>query len=138
MVKETKPQRSYLNETAFFVRAGLHDSGDYSCVYSEKDLPLSTAAIAGLNAIWITIIGTGLHPSERARVGSHRSAAIFHPADISVAGPPAATEGDHVELTCSVSDALRTLAGCPLIQSYLVKKREPRSGYRPSTPRGRR
>ena len=48
-------------------------------------------------------------------------AASFHPADISVVGPAAVSEGEDFQLTCSVSDALQTLAGCSLIPSYLMK-----------------
>lgn len=129
-VVKKKRQRSNQNDAVFIISAGLHDSGNYSCTYSAKDLPLSTATITGLNVIPIRVIGTELHPSEcrsappcsvAPLMSSLCSAASFHPADISVAGPPAVSEGDDVELTCSVSGALQMLAGCPLIPSYLMR-----------------
>lgn len=129
-VVNKKRQRSNQNDIVFIVSVGFHDSGNYSCTYSVNNLPLSTENITGLNVIPIRVIGMDLHPSE-CRSTPPRSvpplilslcfAANFHPADISVAGPPAVREGDDVELTCSVSDALQTLTGCPLIPSYLMK-----------------
>lgn len=48
-------------------------------------------------------------------------AANFLPADISVSGPSSVSEGDNVELRCTVSDILQTLGNCELIHSYLKK-----------------
>lgn len=129
-VVSRKQQKSNQNDAVFIISVGLHNSGNYSCMYAAKELALSTATSTGLNVIPIRVIGTELHPSER-RSAPPRSvpplmsslcfAASFHPADISVAGPPAVSEGDDLKLTCSVSGALQTLAGCPLIPSYLMR-----------------
>lgn len=127
-VVNKKRQRSNQNDVVFVVNVGLGDSGNYSCTFSANDLPLSTAAIAGLSVLPIRVVGMDLHPSERRSTPRpSRSccpsciAANFHPADISVAGPPAVSQGGDVQLTCSVSEALQTLAGCPLVSSYLMK-----------------
>lgn len=129
-VVNKKRQRSNQNDAVFVViNVGLQDSGNYSCVYSANNLPESTA-ITGLNVIPIHVIGKDLHPSGCRSIPPRSVptlmlslcfAANFHPADISVVGPPAVGEGDTVELTCSVSDALQTLNGCLLIPSYLMK-----------------
>ncbi|XP_029688407.1 immunoglobulin superfamily member 1-like isoform X2 [Takifugu rubripes] len=102
-VVRKKQQKPNQKDTFFIIRVGLHDGGNYSCVFSVRDLPLSTAAATSLNIIPIRVI------------------ANFHPADISFAGPPAVKEGDDVALRCSVSDTLQTLGGCQFIQSYLIK-----------------
>lgn len=129
-VVNKKRLKSNQHDTVFIINVGLHDSGNYSCTYSANELPLSTATIARLSVIPIRVIGMDLHPSEHSATPPRSVpslmlslcfAANFHPADISVAGPHAVSEGDDVELTCSVSDALQTLAGCPLIPSYLMK-----------------
>lgn len=56
-VVRKKQQRSSENDVVFIVGARLCDAGNYSCVYSVDDLPLSAAA-EGLNAISIRVIGT--------------------------------------------------------------------------------
>lgn len=38
-----------------------------------------------------------------------------------MAGPSAVSEGDDVELRCSVSTSLQTLGECQFIHSYLIK-----------------
>lgn len=47
--------------------------------------------------------------------------ANFLPADVSLTGLLAVSEGDDVELKCAVSSTLQTLGNCQLIHSYLMK-----------------
>ncbi|XP_074467333.1 uncharacterized protein LOC141752943 [Sebastes fasciatus] len=99
---EKKKQKRDQNDTNFIIpRVGLHHSGSYSCFYSINNDSLSKVAQRGLNVIQILVISN------------------FLPADISVAGPSAVTEGDDVAFRCTVSDTLQTLGKCQLIHSYL-------------------
>lgn len=127
-VVRKKQQKPNQKDAIFIIRVGLHDGGNYSCVFSISELPLSAAATLSLNIIPIRVIGMDLHPPARPRSApplmlSSAFSANFHPADISLAGPPAVKEGDDVALRCSVSRTLQTLGGCQCIQSYLIKNR---------------
>ncbi|XP_031137407.1 uncharacterized protein LOC116037602 isoform X2 [Sander lucioperca] len=95
-------QKPDQNDTTFMIHSvGLHNSGNYSCVYSIWNNSLPKVAMRGDNVIQILVISN------------------FLPADISVAGPSTISEGDHVAFRCTVSDTLQTLGKCQLIHSYL-------------------
>ncbi|KAK2853573.1 hypothetical protein Q5P01_006234 [Channa striata] len=98
----TQQQEKY--DTVFFIpRVGLHQSGNYSCVYSKTKYSPLEVAKSGHNTIQILVI------------------ANFLPADISVAGSSTVSAGDDVEFRCTFSQTLQTLGKCQLIQSYLRK-----------------
>nr|XP_040021540.1 uncharacterized protein LOC120810754 [Gasterosteus aculeatus aculeatus] len=97
-----KKQKEDRDDTLFIIRnVSLNHSGKYSCVFSIKNDLLPKAPMRGLNVIQILVIPNYL------------------PADISIAGPLAVSEGDDVAFRCSVSDTLQTLGGCPFIHSHL-------------------
>ncbi|KAL3992746.1 BAI1-associated protein 2-like protein 2 [Sarotherodon galilaeus] len=97
-------QKKDRSDTTFIIpRAGLHYSGNYSCVYSPKYYTLSEVAKEGDNIIEILVI------------------ASFLPADISIVGASTVHEGDFVEFQCTVSQHLHTLGGCKFIYTYLRK-----------------
>ncbi|CAI5646008.1 unnamed protein product, partial [Oreochromis niloticus] len=97
-------QKQDRSDTKFSIpRAGLHHSGNYSCVYSQKPYTLSEVVKKGDNIIEILVI------------------ANFLPADISIVGPSTVHEGDYVEFQCTVSQHLHTLGGCKFIYAYLRK-----------------
>ncbi|XP_036950303.1 uncharacterized protein LOC119017625 isoform X2 [Acanthopagrus latus] len=93
------------NDDSIFIikRVGLHHSGNYSCVFSSTEYEPHQVAMRGDNVIQIQVI------------------ANYVPADISVAGPSTVSEGEDVELRCSVSTSLQTLDECQFIHSYLMK-----------------
>ncbi|XP_035761960.1 uncharacterized protein LOC102788270 [Neolamprologus brichardi] len=97
-------QKQDKNDTLFTIsRAGLHHSGNYSCVYSPKHYTLSEVAKKGDNIIEILVI------------------ANFLPADISIVGSTTVHEGNDVEFQCTVSQHIQTLGGCKFIYAYLRK-----------------
>ncbi|XP_039468410.1 uncharacterized protein LOC116325622 isoform X1 [Oreochromis aureus] len=101
---QTKPQKQDQNDILFTIcTAGLHHSGNYSCVYSPKNYTLSEVVKKGDDIIEILVI------------------ANFLPADISIVGPSTVHEGHHVEFQCTVSQHLHTLGGCKFIYAYLRK-----------------
>ncbi|XP_039466722.1 uncharacterized protein LOC116325532 [Oreochromis aureus] len=101
---ETKPQKQDQNDILFTIStAGLHHSGNYSCVYSPQNYTLSEVVKKGDDIIEILVI------------------ANFLPADISIVGPSTVHEGDYVEFQCTVSQHLHTLGGCKFIYAYLRK-----------------
>lgn len=126
---DKKRQKADENDIAFIVTVGLHDGGNYSCVYSRKNYPLSEVAMREVNIIPIRVIGKDLQPRESSMSVSfpatHFSSiccvASSHPADIAVAGSSAVSEGDDVEFRCFVSVTLQTLGGCQIIHSYLMR-----------------
>ncbi|XP_039866562.1 uncharacterized protein LOC120720830 [Simochromis diagramma] len=98
------PQKKDRSDTTFIIsRAGLHHSGNYSCVYSPNHYTLSEVAKKGDDIIQILVI------------------ANFLPADISIVGSSTVHEGDYVEFQCTVSQHLHTLGGCKFIYAYLRK-----------------
>lgn len=66
-VVSKKQQKADQKDAIFIIRVGLHDSGNYSCVFSIRELPLSTAVTSSLNIIPIRVIGMDLHPPARPR-----------------------------------------------------------------------
>lgn len=66
-VVRKKQQKPNQKDTFFIIRVGLHDGGNYSCVFSVRDLPLSTAVASSLNIIPIRVIGMDLHPPAPPR-----------------------------------------------------------------------
>ncbi|XP_051235720.1 uncharacterized protein LOC127351813 isoform X2 [Dicentrarchus labrax] len=97
-------QKKEHNDTTFIInRVSLNHSGNYSCVYSTRGYSPPEVTKKACNPIEILVI------------------ANFLPADISVAGPLAVSEGDDVEFSCTVSETLQTLGGCQLIHSYLKR-----------------
>lgn len=66
-VVRKKQQKPNQKDALFIIRVGLHDSGNYSCVFSVRDLPLSAAAASSLNIIPVRVIGMNLHPPARPR-----------------------------------------------------------------------
>ncbi|KAL3992745.1 KICSTOR complex protein kaptin [Sarotherodon galilaeus] len=101
---QTQLQKQDQNDILFKIpRAGLHHSGNYSCIYSPQNYTLSEIVKKGGDIIEILVI------------------ANFLPADISIVGPSTVHEGHHVEFQCTVSQHLHTLGGCKLIYAYLRK-----------------
>lgn len=57
-----KVQRQAQDDTTFSIqRVSLHDSGNYSCVYTPRNDSLIKAAMRGLNIIQIVVIGKNCH-----------------------------------------------------------------------------
>ncbi|XP_053172112.1 uncharacterized protein LOC128355756 [Scomber japonicus] len=97
-------QKESQNDSTFTINnVGTQHSGNYSCVFSKADHPLSEVAKTGINTLEIIVI------------------ANFLPADISMSGPSTVSEGDNVEFRCTVSDILQTFDKCRFIHSYLKK-----------------
>lgn len=60
-----KAQKRDQNDTTFTIsRVGLYDSGNYSCVYSKRNVSLSNVATRGDNIIQILVIGKGFYSCE--------------------------------------------------------------------------
>ncbi|XP_055363393.1 uncharacterized protein LOC129603888 [Betta splendens] len=101
---DTAMQKKEQNDAHFAIRqVSRHDSGHYSCIYSRTKYKPSALNDTGSSRIQIQVI-----PS-------------FLPADISVAGPSTVSEGNHVELRCTLSKTVQTLGECQLVQSYLTR-----------------
>lgn len=60
-----KAQKQDQHDTTFIIsRVALHHSGNYSCVYSKRNISLSNVAKRGDNIIQILVIGKGFHSRE--------------------------------------------------------------------------
>ncbi|KAK7913462.1 hypothetical protein WMY93_013673 [Mugilogobius chulae] len=101
-------QKSDENDSTFIISdVTPKNSGEYSCVFSEKEYIPSKVNATGKNKIQILVI------------------ASFHPADLSLSGEGSAPvqQGARTEFVCSLPNVLQTWGNCSYVQSYLMREK---------------